>query len=82
LGIIVQPGLKDLQVGHCDPLAQFRHDRPEAVFCDAQLIETDLSDANLLDAKITQKQLDQACGTNAVLPHGLTLRRACREGAK
>jgi hypothetical protein len=42
---------------------------------DAVLMDADLSRAVLIDAKgLTQAQLDKACGTNAKLPPGLTLK--------
>ena len=46
-----------------------------ASFSGANLSGADLSDAKLSDAKdLTQSQLDQACGTDAKLPAGLTLK--------
>jgi uncharacterized protein YjbI with pentapeptide repeats len=40
----------------------------------ANLIHANLSRANLRGARINQKQLDEACGSDATLPTGLTLK--------
>jgi uncharacterized protein YjbI with pentapeptide repeats len=46
----------------------------------ANLEGAELSGANLLDARnLTQPQLDRACGTDATLPPGLTL-KPCQPG--
>jgi uncharacterized protein YjbI with pentapeptide repeats len=44
------------------------------------LTDADLTDADLTDAIVTQIQLDKACGTNAKLPSGLSL-KPCASGA-
>jgi uncharacterized protein YjbI with pentapeptide repeats len=38
------------------------------------LTDVNLTNANLTGARIDQRQLDEACGSNAVLPPGLTLK--------
>jgi uncharacterized protein YjbI with pentapeptide repeats len=44
----------------------------------AKLWGADLTEADLTDARgLTQDQLDSACGTNAKLPTGLTLKKPC-----
>jgi uncharacterized protein YjbI with pentapeptide repeats len=54
-------------------------DRQRSRLYDADLFTANLSDANLaranlINAEMEQSQLDQACGVDAKLPAGMTLK--------
>jgi uncharacterized protein YjbI with pentapeptide repeats len=54
--------------------SESEREREGEALTSADLTDANLSRAILTDAQIDQKHLDEACGSDAVLPPGLTLK--------